>query len=372
FSAYDKVDSGKYKNNVNFLKNQYDNFITSAQTTTGIQYDQASNSFKTTIDFKVTDPKFSIIAEGSDVKLDEDDLFQEMIKKEIIDDITNGKYKLYISDLLKMLEDKANYSSMSEDQKVEFVAKYFLGGDKAQALEIVQSLDFLLVYKDNGLSTASKDKFENNGFSIKNEILNQVNNTSANIKNKLSKIETDLKSLVENSNNSLNELLVKQKELDGVIKAYNAYVNLINKNLASKNDSEFIALKNQIDILTSESQILANLINSNQEKLSTWQNINNTESFKVAGAFANVILINPQLNQITGEGGDGEDPNKPDLPKQDLEFEQISTLNLIGDNALDIKEDSQNVEETALKQKGKTCIVSDNFKSMNPCVVEGI
>ncbi|MCR8678136.1 hypothetical protein, partial [Campylobacter sp. S4:11] len=379
FSAYDNYTDNKYNNNLTFSQNQYDNFITSAQTATGIQYDQASNSFKTTTDFDITDPNFSTIGEGgeggegSDAKLDEDDLLQEIIKEEIINDITNGKYKLQISDLLKMLEDKANYSKMSEDQKVEFVAKYFLSGDKTKALEVVQSLDFLLTYEKNGLSTASKDKFEGNGFSVKNEILSQVNNTTKTIKGKIDKLENDLKPLVDESNEYLKYLIAMQNKLDNTIKAYNAYVDLINKGLASKNDPEFIALKNQIDILMKDSQVLADLINENQKELSTWKNNNNTENFKVVGAFANVILnTNPNLKEITGDGGDGEDPNKPDLPETDMEFEQTASLNLIGDETLDEEEETEEVDETSLLQKGKTCIVSDNYKTMNPCVVGGL
>ncbi|MBT0825368.1 filamentous hemagglutinin N-terminal domain-containing protein, partial [Campylobacter lari] len=348
----------------NELASKKQDFITSAQTATGIQYDQASNSFKTTTDFKVTDPNFSTIGEGgeggegSDAKLDEDDLLQEIIKEEIINDITNGKYKLQISDLLKMLEDKANYSKMSEDQKVEFVAKYFLSGDKTKALEVVQSLDFLLTYEKNGLNTASKDKFEGNGFSVKNEILSQVNNTTKTIKGKIDKLENDLKPLVDESNGYLKDLIAMQNKLDNTIKAYNAYVDLINKGLASKNDPEFIALKNQIDTLMKDSQVLADLINENQKELSTWQNDNNTENFKVVGAFANVILnTNPNLKEITGDGGDGEDPNKPDLPETDMEFEQTASLNLIGDETLDEEEETEEVDETSLLQKGKTCIV---------------
>ncbi|WP_257937627.1 filamentous hemagglutinin N-terminal domain-containing protein [Campylobacter lari] len=381
-----KDNEATYQGKITFVKfdenelaSKKQDFITSAQATTGIQYDQASNSFKTTTDFKVTDPKFSTIGEGgeggegSDAKLDEDDLLQEIIKEEIINDITNGKYKLQISDLLKMLEDKANYSTMSEDQKVEFVVKYFLSGDKTKALEVVQSLDFLLAYEKNGLNTASKDKFEGNGFSVKNEILSQVNNTTKTIKDKIDKLEKDLKPLVNTSNGYLKDLIAMQNKLDNAIKAYNAYVDLINKGLASKNDPEFIALKNQIDTLMKDSQVLAGLINENQKELSTWQNDNNTENFKVVGAFANVILnTNPNLKEITGDGGDGEDPNKPDLPETDMEFEQTASLNLIGDNALDEDEETEEVDETSLMQKGKICIVSDNFKTMNPCIVGGL
>ncbi|MCV3552512.1 hypothetical protein L8X40_08380, partial [Campylobacter sp. CNRCH_2013_0855] len=249
------------------------------------------------------------------------------------------------------------------------MAKYFLSGDKTKALEVVQSLDFLLTYEKNGLSTASKDKFEGNGFSVKNEILSQVNNTTKNIKGKIDKLENDLKPLADESNGYLKDLIAMQNKLDNTIKAYNAYVDLINKGLASKNDPEFIALKNQIDTLMKDSQVLADLINENQKELSTWQNDNNTENFKVVGAFANVILnTNPNLKEITGDGGDGEDPNKPDLPETDMEFEQTASLNLIGDETLDEEEETEEVDETSLLQKGKTCIVSDNYKTMNPCV----
>ncbi|HEC1794863.1 TPA: hypothetical protein R1740_001535, partial [Campylobacter lari] len=307
---------------------------------------------------KPTDP---IDPTDPDAKLNEDDLLQEMIKEEIINDITNGKYKLQISDLLKMLEDKANYSKMSEDQKVEFVAKYFLSGDKTKALEVVQSLDFLLAYEKNGLSAASKDKFEGNGFSVKNEILSQVNNTTKNIKDKFNKLEKDLKPLVDESNVNLKDLIAMQNRLDDTIKAYNKYVDLINKGLASKNDPEFIALKNQIDILIKDSQVLADSINENQKELSTWQNDNNTENFKVVGAFANAILINPKLNEITNDDGNEND-----------DYEKISRQVANSQKQTPVfeyeEEETEEVDETSLAQKSKTCIVSDNYKTMNPCV----
>ncbi|MCR8706003.1 hypothetical protein CAMP5121_08020, partial [Campylobacter sp. 2352 PW] len=172
------------------------------------------------------------------------------------------------------------------------------------------------------------------------------------------------------------DLIAMQNKLDNTIKAYNAYVDLINKGLASKNDPEFIAFKNQIDTLMKESQELADLINNNQDILNTWKNISSEkygENFKINGAFANVILnTNPNLKEITGDGGDGEDPNKPDLPESDMDFEQTASLNLIGDEALDEEEETEEVDETSLLQKSKTCIVSDNYKTMNPCIVGGL
>ncbi|HEA6929865.1 TPA: hypothetical protein RXJ07_001574, partial [Campylobacter lari] len=176
---------------------------------------------------------------------------------------------------------RLNYFNMNENQKVEFIAKYFLGGDKTQALEVFQSLNFILAYENNGLSTASKDKFKGNGFIVKEEILKQTSNTAKNINDKINQLDNELKSLVISSDKYLKDLIVKQNNLNGVVDAYNAYVDLINKGLASKNDPEFITLKNQIDVLMKDSQILADLINENQKELSIWQNNNNTENFKV-------------------------------------------------------------------------------------------
>ncbi|EAL3899847.1 hypothetical protein A0Y62_07645, partial [Campylobacter lari] len=135
-------------------------------------------------------------------------------------------------------------------------------------------------------------------------------------------INTQLKDLVNATNDKLNILLTKQKELDTLIKAYNNYVALINKGLANESDPEFITLKNQINTLMSESDVLASEIGLNQNTLKLWQDKANKDSnghFKIIGAFANVILnTNPKLDQITEEGGGGEDPNKPELPDNGL------------------------------------------------------
>ncbi|OCX42618.1 hypothetical protein A7X81_01970, partial [Campylobacter ornithocola] len=171
-------------------------------------------------------------------------------------------------------------------------------------------------------------------------------------------INEKLKPLVEHSNNSLKQLLTKQKELDSVVKAYNAYVELINKGLASKNDQEFKTLENKLNSLMSESQILANSISNNQMLLEKWQGKTNTDSnghFTIKGAFANAILnTNPDLKEITGDGGSIDDPNRPELPATDLTFEQTASLNLIGNNSLEEEEEQEEIEEASMNQKGKT------------------
>ncbi|WP_410709365.1 hypothetical protein [Campylobacter lari] len=198
-------------------------------------------------------------------------------------------------------------------------------------------------------------------------------------------INTQLKDLINATNDKLNILLTKQKELDMFIKAYNNYVALINKGLANESDPEFITLKNQIDVLMSESDVLASEIELNQNTLKLWQDKASKDSnghFEIVGAFANVILnTNPKLDQITEEGGGGEDPNKPvdpieppvDKPDDDtLVFEQTASFNLIGDETVEEEKEEKEVEETAMMQKNRTCIVSDNFKTMNPCAVGGL
>ncbi|MBX2078956.1 hypothetical protein I9T54_05370, partial [Campylobacter peloridis] len=72
--------------------------------------------------------------------------------------------------------------------------------------EVVQSLDFLLAYEKNGLSTASKDKFDTEALNLKNTLLANTNKVIKN-KNDLSNfLENDLKNLLINSNQALASL----------------------------------------------------------------------------------------------------------------------------------------------------------------------
>ncbi|MCR8687310.1 hypothetical protein, partial [Campylobacter sp. 1569] len=90
-----------------------------------------------------------------EVKLDIDDLYSDVIHS-IIKDITNEYYSINIHDLIKILNEY-KYEDMNEDQKVEFIKTYFINKSKYDkntdldkiARSIVQSLDFLSVYKDS-------------------------------------------------------------------------------------------------------------------------------------------------------------------------------------------------------------------------------
>ncbi|WP_139493204.1 filamentous hemagglutinin N-terminal domain-containing protein, partial [Campylobacter armoricus] len=302
----------------------------------------------------------------TNVKLDENDLHQDIIN-EIINDITNNHYELSIANLLNMLKDKTNYTNMNEEQKTNFIAKYFLKGDTTKALEVVQSLDFLLAYENNGLSTASNDKFEANGLSVKNTL---IANTKKTIKNKndlFDFLSDDLKNLVVNYNQNITDLKTAQEQLKIAIAKYNDYVKKVNENPSIKNDATLNALKAEVDRLDNLSKELFASINNNQELLQTYQDKTSTDSnnhFKIIGKFDNVALLIPNLDEIVVDGNENEDYKKvsrqvANAQKQTPTFEYE-------------EDEKEEVEEASMKQRSRTCIVSDNYKTMNPCVVGGI
>ncbi|AJC86732.1 two-partner secretion domain-containing protein [Campylobacter sp. RM16704] len=296
----------------------------------------------------------------TNVKLDENDLHQNIVN-EIINDITNNHYEINIANLLNMLKEKTNYTNMNEEQKANFIAKYFLKGNTTKALEVVQSLDFLLAYENNGLSTASNDKFEANGLSVKNTL---VTNTKKVIKNKndlFDFLSGDLKNLVVDYNQNITDLKTAQEQLKTAIAKYNDYVKKVNENPSLKNDATLNSLKAEVDRLDNLSKELFASINNNQELLQTWQSKTSTDSnnhFKIKGEFKNLALLTPNLDEVIVNGNENEDYKKvsrqvANAQKQTPTFEYEEN-------------EKEEVEETALMQ---ICIVSDNFKTMNPCVV---
>ncbi|AJC85368.1 hemagglutinin domain-containing protein [Campylobacter peloridis LMG 23910] len=306
----------------------------------------------------------------NDVILASDDLYKDIVDK-IITDLYNSNtdkkiYNLYLVNLLDMLKDKANYSNMSENQKVEFVAKYFLSGDKTKALEVVQSLDFLLAYEKNGLSTASKDKFDAEALNLKNTLLANTNKVIKN-KNDLSNfLENDLKNLLINSNQALASLKLSQEQLKIAITKYNDYVKKINENPSIKNEATLASLKAEVDRLSNLSGELATTIANNQIKLETWQkqaSDKSNQQFNIIGKFDNIALTIPNLEKLNNSSGiENDDYQK--LSRQ-IASSQKQTPTFKYE-----EEETQEIDEAALTQRARTCIVSDNFKTMNPCVVE--
>ncbi|EAK0980523.1 filamentous hemagglutinin N-terminal domain-containing protein, partial [Campylobacter lari] len=317
------------------------------------------------------------ILEKNDQK---DDLFEETIKKEIIEDITEKYYFVDIKTLEELIKayDKLN-SNSTKEERIDFIKNHLLVSKSEQeAKEVVESLDFLLAYKTNGLENAEK-----NGI-LKDEATKSANKRiQDNVKKTLSyeqnlivdflkNEENGLKWLVGSTNNLLEDLKDTQAALKEAILKYNAYVDLINANKAERDDAKLESLRKNIENLENHSKSLATKIDNSQNILEKWQaqsSKDSNEHFVILGKFDYGQLIKPDLNEPNGEGG--KDPDiKPDIPSapDDLEFEQTASLNLIGDKALE-EEEEKEIGETDGEQRLITCIVSDNFKTMNPCAV---
>ncbi|STA74009.1 Filamentous haemagglutinin domain protein [Campylobacter lari] len=317
------------------------------------------------------------ILEKNDQK---DDLFEETIKKEIIEDITEKYYFVDIKTLEELIKayDKLN-SNSTKEERIDFIKNHLLVSKSEQeAKEVVESLDFLLAYKTNGLENAEK-----NGI-LKDEATKSANKRiQDNVKKTLSyeqnlivdflkNEENGLKWLVGSTNDLLEDLKDTQTALKEAILKYNAYVDLINANKAERDDAKLESLRKNIENLENHSKSLATKIDNSQNILEKWQaqsSKDSNEHFVILGKFDYGQLIKPDLNEPNGEGG--KDPDiKPDIPSapDDLEFEQTASLNLIGDKALE-EEEEKEIGETDGEQRLITCIVSDNFKTMNPCAV---
>ncbi|EIN8285092.1 hypothetical protein LO840_000838 [Campylobacter coli] len=315
--------------------------------------------------------------------LDKEDLLEDVIQKEIIEDITKKYYFVDIKALndLLLAYNQLN-SNSSKEERINFVQNHLLVSKSEQeAKEVVESLDFLLAYKTNGLENAEKNGIlkdedaKNTNRIIQDKVKKTLSYEQDLIVNFLQNEKTGLKWLVDYTNARLQELKNLQENLKEAVLNYNAYVDLINANKVEKDELKLEVLRQNIDKLTTESERLSIEIDEKQNILSKWQDKSKTDSnehFVILGKFNYDPLIKPVLNELNTDGGDGvKDPDlkpDPELPEDNLKFEQTAALNLIKQE----EEEEKEIGETDGRIRSITCIVSDNFKSMNPCVVEGI
>ncbi|AJC86906.1 two-partner secretion domain-containing protein [Campylobacter sp. RM16704] len=353
----------------------YGSFKSDIQSKFGSGLHQDGDSFTFTTDFTIIQtpvylPDINSI-KNEQAQLDNDDLISNDIWDEyIIKDIDKVNYKINMRLLAKLLKEYPGIASKTENEQVKFMTSY-LGVNETDARALLQSLSFLNAYKDN---TTTGVNFKDNSVKTKfetsfNNAGNKVNvfNTNKNLwHNKLITLYNDT---VKDGLLIEEQLLANQNKLDQAIKAYDNFVMLIKKGLKNENDPAFIIIKDNITKLNKEAKELYANLSVYKKDLKDFKTANNTTKVSVVGNFKDMLLVVPDVNKPISGGGDGEDPNKPDLPKTDLDFEQTASLNLIGDNTLEEESEKQEVEETALMQKGKICIVSDNFKTMNPCIV---
>ncbi|ENQ6634315.1 hypothetical protein ACEQH1_001625, partial [Campylobacter lari] len=298
--------------------------------------------------------------------LDENDLISDDIWDYIINDIDKIHYNIDIRLLAKLLSEYSNISNKTEDEQVKFVTTY-LGVKENDARALLQSLSFLNAYKDHDINKA---KFTNE--IVKTNFANSFKNADTkftNFNNKKNKLYNELKVLNENivsKGFNLEYLLeVNQEQLAKAIKAYNDYIVLIEKGLKNENDPAFINIKNTIIKLNNEAKTLYAQLLDYKGKLQDFKDNNEFKKVIIAGDFKTIpLLIAPDVNRPIDGGGEDGDYEKisrqvADSQKQTPVFEYE-------------EEETEEVEESAFKQKGKTCIVSDNYKTMNPCVVGGL
>ncbi|EPP8197130.1 hypothetical protein ACUVGL_001587, partial [Campylobacter lari] len=372
-----------FKNKVNFYAN--DNIFNGATTDKSLwnhftTLSPNENVFKNNteniteaINVSVVSPEFTRpekIPDDVEVKLDMDDLYSDVIDS-IIKDITNEYFSINIHDLIKILNEY-KYENMNEDQKVEFIKTYFINKSKYDkntdldkiARSVVQSLDFASVYQGNfsegKLNASALKEYKNNLAPKTQKIKDDQDSLNSFLKG-------DLNKLVITTNSLLQDLKNTQAALKEAISQYNAYVDLINANKAERDDAKLEALRKNIENLENYSKSLATKIDNSQNILEKWQAQSSKESnehFVILGKFDYTQLIKPDLNEPNGNGGKDPDP-KPELPEQDLDFEQTTALNLIKHE----EDEEKEIGETDGELRSVTCIVSDHFKTMNPCAV---
>ncbi|HEC1764751.1 TPA: YlbF family regulator, partial [Campylobacter lari] len=304
-----------------------------------------------------------------EINLEQDDLNKEVITQ-IIEDITQKGYVVDIAMLEKLLEvyNKFNENT-TEGEKIAFIQTYFNIKDENEARGILQSLDFLTYYTKN--ETFDKNRISNEAKDLFISLQNQSKTTLANNKELFSYLNDNKDKLIAEYNKYKElEQIFKNKEQD-YFKAqaeFNRLLDLVNKGKLSYNDPKFTQVfNNWLNAYNSYSNAYVDAKNINDNIKSTYTKyINETLGYDNFNFNPFWLSLNPDVDKP--EFPDIDNSQGGDLP----DFEQTASLNLIGDNALNEEEEQEEVDETSLLQKSKTCIVSDNFKTMNPCIVGGL
>ncbi|EAH6869649.1 filamentous hemagglutinin N-terminal domain-containing protein [Campylobacter lari] len=386
-------------NTVYYHANDFSGFLSSGASEASYTNNDKYNEFISKIP-SITDPTKPSDTSGvnldNDVFLDNDDLYEDIIKDEIISDLKKYLTINANSDLKKLLEAYGNLTD--KKSKVQFIAEFLLDDrydDKtSEAEKLMQSMDFLLAYSQNNkIDSKFKEGVQDKFNSLKQDAKNHYDITIAN-KDKLIGFIRDLQSKVENINDLKDKYNKEnyQKQIDELATRYNIIVSIINSN---KNLSESL-LNNFYRELSSISSEIKNLVflaqldkNKSDISIDDFESLkakaNQYEYFTLNGNFDKVSNVKiPILDSIkdseNGGGGEIEIPDKPidpvEPPSNDsdnsLVFEQTASLNSIGNKTLEEEEDKNDIEEASPMQKGKICIVSDNSKTMNPCIVSGM
>ncbi|QOQ88505.1 filamentous hemagglutinin N-terminal domain-containing protein [Campylobacter peloridis] len=299
---------------------------------------------------------------NSDVILTSDDLHQDIIQG-IIDSIRNEKYTIDIKNLYSLIQAFKGLNKDSNENEIKTIVKTHLGiKDDDKALSIAQSISFLLHYNEINFN----NKLDKTALELYN---NQIKPNVFNTLEIITYLDTNKNNIIaqlQQYESIKNDFKIKEQAYFKAQAEFNKLLDLVNKGKLNYNDPKFTQAFDNWTKAYNAYNSLSNDIGELNSKVNQYtQYINTTLGYKQFAfvKFDNIIktdLTKPILPDIDNSlGGD----------KQPV-FEQTASLNLIGDNAIEEEEEKKEIEETALTQRARTCIVSDNFKTMNPCVVE--
>ncbi|EAI4448020.1 filamentous hemagglutinin N-terminal domain-containing protein [Campylobacter lari] len=333
---------------------------------------------------------------NKEAMLFKDDSFQSSIENYAINDIASQYYKFYISSLDDMLKEK-DYKQMSEDEKIDFVSKYFLKdneNNKEEALKIVQSLEFIDAYQENGLKGANKEKI------YQNETFEKLLDNTANVISKkdfiFALLKKDLKDFLDKSiilTNQLQEIKTKIQENE---REYNALassenidfkkINILAENISKLNQQQK-DIVSQLDISPIKNKIEYTISKGGFEIIGdVKQDIYTPKLAQLALQHAKKEIpwtelqpSTPVKKEIPWTELQPSTPVKKEKSKKDLPFIEnniyLSTSDsLKSDGGLVIKKirKEKDVDKAVTRKRAVTCIVNDGFKTMNPCVVSDI
>ncbi|MBT0825378.1 filamentous hemagglutinin N-terminal domain-containing protein, partial [Campylobacter lari] len=328
----DKIQIHTYNNSTQ--ESVYKDFLSKANT-----IEKPSKPSKPT---DPTDPN------NPDVILGSDDLYADIIMKWIIDELRKENYTIDIKNLVSLINAFKGLNKESREDEIKAIVKAHLDiKDDDKALSMAQSISFLLNYKEHNFDKRLNDEAL---VVYNNTIKPSVNNTLGII------------SYLDKNKDYLLEQYNKHKELEQFFKdkeqayknaetEFNRLLDLVNKGKLSYNDPKFtqafdnwLNAYNEYNALSNDISELNNNVASISDGV---KDLGYTQfSFVKFDDITKIDLVEPELPDIdNSQGGD--------LPA----FEQTASLNLIGDETLDEEEETEEVDETSLLQKGKTCIV---------------
>ncbi|EAK0980522.1 filamentous hemagglutinin N-terminal domain-containing protein [Campylobacter lari] len=303
----------------------------------------------------------------SDVILGSDDLYSDVIMEWIIKEIREKNYTISIEKLASLINAFKTLDKDSSEDEIKTIVKAHLGiKDDNEALSMAQSISFLLNYQEHNFDgRLNKEALDAYNTTIKPSVNNTLGIISYLDKNK------------DELQKQYDEYLQIKNNFDKAHQAYknseaefNRLLDLVNKGKLSYNDPRFTqAFDNWLNAYNEYNALSNDITKLNDNVLNIASGITDKDkglgytnfSFVKFDDITKIDLIKPEFPDIDNSQGG----NLPD-------FEQTASLNLIGDKALDEEEETEEVEEASLNQKNKACIVSDNFKTMNPCIVGGL